>query len=149
VANTGAKARRWPSKELYRGLWLGFHKVGAYAVRRLPTFSKLGGLAMPLCTQVGAMLRDAPPSRNSVLYIHLLALSVNKLHQTHFVVVCLVVKYYSQAILRPLSSCARGQLPPLPPVVTPLQGVPKIFRAPMYMAHCVVNGRLCDSTAFT
>jgi len=29
------------------------------------------------------------------------------------------------------------------------QGVPKIFRAPTYRAHCAMRGHLCDSTAFT
>jgi len=28
------------------------------------------------------------------------------------------------------------------------QGVPKMFRAPMYGAHRALRGHLCDSTAF-
>ena len=52
----------------YRGLWLGSHKVGVYAVRRLGllTFGKLRVVAHA-ALQVSALLQDVPPSRNSVL----------------------------------------------------------------------------------
>jgi len=125
------------SKHVY---WICLCSNVSWFIRRqkYKTIADFEQIYRPMHDSVGVQLGTSLQSAKSQLanllqncYFCLIQKTIS-----NWILWSLVIKYFGQAVLRPLTCCARGQLPPsAPPSVTPLKFCRKITKSTSCLDH--------------